>query len=116
MNPGIPQQPSWEEITDLRTPGQLDPCCQVKFQIRLEFHVTLIGVILPWVFLGSTVPDPVVFWKCWGILGATWLVHPRCCAPWLDTGPVFCSSGDPPGTPAVRKATKNSHSLFQSIS
>lgn len=116
MNPGIPQQPSWKLTTDLWPPAQLDPCCQVKFQIHLEFHVTLIGIVLPWVSLGSTVADAVVSWGTMVALGATWPVHPRCCAAWLDTGTVFCSSGDPPGTLAVRKATKNSHPLFQSIS
>lgn len=116
MNPGIPQQPSWKLTTDFWPPAQLDPCCQVKFQIHLEFHVTLIGIVLPWVSLGSTVADAVVSSGTMVALGATWPVHPRCCAAWLDTGTVFCSSGDPPGTLAVRKATKNSHPLFQSIS
>lgn len=65
MNPSIPQQPSWEPTTDLWPPAQLDACCQVKFHIHLEFHATLIGIVLPWVFPGSPVPDAGVSWGSW---------------------------------------------------
>lgn len=59
MNPGILPQPSWEPpTTELWPPAQLDLCCQVKFQIHLEFHVTLTGIVLPWVSLGS--PDQML--------------------------------------------------------
>lgn len=70
--------------------------------------MTLTGIVLPWVFLGSPIPDAGVRLGVLGDhggLGGHVAGSPEV-LPWLDTGPVFCSSGDPSGTPAVRKATK----------
>lgn len=81
MNPGIPQQPSWEPTTDLRPSAQLDPSCQIKFQFRLEFCETLIGILLPGVSLGSPVPDAVVSWGCWGTMVALGASSPEVLCP-----------------------------------